>query len=175
MPYPQPPLDAAEAETLEAFLDYYRAMIVDKATGLGPSPAPSNTRPIHAHIGKPRSSPRVCRALLVPRNFHRWRTNGAMGGKGFGSGLGVHPGCRSGFRCHTCPVCRGLWSLPEDRPPCRISRPAGSERELGQSVFSALDSRAYDRRDRSSCWSCRPDSRVHRWRSRRLSPRVVIC
>jgi hypothetical protein len=35
VPYPQPPLDAAEAETLEAFLDYYRAMIVDKATGLG--------------------------------------------------------------------------------------------------------------------------------------------
>jgi hypothetical protein len=51
VPYPQPPLDAAEAETLEAFLDYYRAMIVDKATGLGPSPAPSNTRPIHAHVG----------------------------------------------------------------------------------------------------------------------------
>lgn len=32
--YPEPPLAAAERETLTAFLDYYRAVILDKAAGL---------------------------------------------------------------------------------------------------------------------------------------------
>ena len=34
MTVPRPPLQATERETLQAFLDYYRAVIVDKASGL---------------------------------------------------------------------------------------------------------------------------------------------
>jgi len=34
MPYPEPPTAAGEKETLRGFLDYYRALIRDKASGL---------------------------------------------------------------------------------------------------------------------------------------------
>jgi len=34
MSYPEPPLAACEKETLTAFLDYYRALMLDKAAGL---------------------------------------------------------------------------------------------------------------------------------------------
>ncbi len=51
MTYPDPPQQAGERETLLAFLDYYRAVMVDKASGLSDEQAHTRLQPSSLTLG----------------------------------------------------------------------------------------------------------------------------